>query len=131
LKVTSESGENLSVTQLLQKTYFIYYSFVAEITDDQKAHQLAKTSYNHLLDYFHNLKTFQLTSNGGLIPPKKITENEILAFSVWMQQFFKELKDFVIGLGNISSQDITAEIHTPLEEIHFYDYFDQAEKLDY
>lgn len=131
MKKSLKADTNLSVDQLLQKTYSIYFEYVVYATDKIKAHQLAKKCYDNLTDYFKNLKKFEIQNNGGITTLQNLSENDILAFSVWMQQFLEELRGFVIGLGKVDPEEITVEIREQLKEINFYEYFEQAKALNY
>ena len=89
-------------------------------------------SYQKIKPYFQVLSIFEITNKNELIiTQSKITDKELLGFTVWIQQFIKELKQFMVGLGKFNIESITVEIRDELEEIGFYDYYKQAMELDY
>jgi hypothetical protein len=90
------------------------------------------TSYQKIKPYFQVLAKFEITNKNELkITQGTITDKELLGFTVWIQQFIKELKQFMVGLGKFNIESITVEIKDELEEIGFYDYYKQAMELDY
>lgn len=62
---------------------------------------------------------------------EEISENDLLAFAVWMQQFIRELKGFVVGIGNLDIRMLTEEVSEELEQSGFYEYYRQAQELEY
>lgn len=118
--------------QLLQHLYTVCYNFSASLIGKKKTREMLETSYQKILPYFQALSIFEINSKNELkITQSTISDKELLGFTVWIQQFIKELKNFMVGLGKFNIQSITVEIKDELEEIGFYDYYKQAMELDY
>ena len=118
--------------QLLQHLYTVCYNFSASLIGKKKTREMWDTSYQKINPYFQVLSKFEITSKNELkITEGNITDKELLGFTVWIQQFIKELKQFMVGLGKFNIESITVEIKDELEEIGFYDYYKQAMELDY
>lgn len=125
-------GNNTINPQLLQHLYTVCYNFSASLIGKKKTREMLDTSYQKIKPYFQVLAKFELTNKNELkITQGTITDKELLGFTVWIQQFIKELKQFMVGLGKFSIESITVEIKDELEEIGFYDYYKQAMELDY
>ena len=124
--------ETSNSVQLIQKTYRQFYDYVQQIVGQKKTSEFAQTSYRTILNYFRNLNIFRIDSGTELrISTGQLSENEIIAFSVWMFQFIKEMKNFMIGIGKVNPREITADLTQPLQEIGFYEYYDQAAQYDF
>ena len=105
---------------------------MVEVIGEKKAREFAEMSYKKVGSYFRSLAEIQFTEDNHIkIFNKEISEKNVLAFSMWMQQFLKELKEFMIGLGRVEATQITAELREQLQSVGFYEYFEQAKKLDY
>lgn len=118
--------------QLLQHLYTVCYNFSASLIGKKKTREMLETSYQKILPYFQALSIFEINSKNELkITQSTISDKELLGFTVWIQQFIKELKNFMVGLGKFNIESITVEIKDELEEIGFYDYYKQAMELDY
>ena len=118
--------------QLLQHLYTVCYNFSASLIGKKKTREMLETSYQKILPYFQALSIFEINNKNELkITQSTISDKELLGFTVWIQQFIKELKNFMVGLGKFNIQSITVEIKDELEEIGFYDYYKQAMELDY
>ena len=90
------------------------------------------SSYQKINSYFQLLSQFQISEKNELIIEQdNVSDKELLAFTVWIQQFIKELKQFMVGLGTLNIETLTEEIKEQLEEIGFYEYFKQAMELEY
>ena len=121
-----------SQKEILKQAFARFFEYVASATDQAKATDFARESYQTIRAYFHNLSAFHLDENGDLtIEQEKLTDKDILAFSVWIQQFLKLLQNFMIGLGRIDPAYITQSLQAPLKEMRFYEYFEQAKELNY
>lgn len=120
------------VDEVLKKAFTFFFAYVAEATGKKQALEFAQKSHQTIEKYFHNLGNFKVAKNGQLqIKMAKLTDKEILAFSVWMQQFLKELQNFIIGLGKVDPQEITRDLREELKESGFYEFFEQAKELNY
>lgn len=118
--------------QLLQHLYTVCYNFSASLIGKKKTREMLETSYQKILPYFQALSIFEINNKNELkITQSTISDKELLGFTVWIQQFIKELKNFMVGLGKFNIESITVEIKDELEEIGFYDYYKQAMELDY
>ena len=90
------------------------------------------SSYEQIRSYFQVLTVFKISQkNELLIGQSNLSDKELLAFTVWIQQFIKELKQFMVGLGKLNIETLTTEIKDQLEEIGFYEYYKQAKELEY
>lgn len=93
---------------------------------------MLEASHQKIIEYFQVLSIFQVSSSNELVINKNhISDKELLAFTVWIQQFIKELKDFMVGLGKFDIETLTGEIKEELEAIGFYEYYKQAMELEY
>lgn len=126
------STNNAISPQLLQHLYTLCYNFSASLIGKKKTKEMLDTSYQKILPYFQVLSIFEITNKTELkITQSTISDKELLGFTVWIQQFIKELRNFMVGLGKFNIESITVEIKDELEEIGFYDYYKQAMELDY
>ncbi len=124
--------ETRPASEILEQTFARFFEYVAEAADRSKATDFARQSYQTIQAYFHNLSAFQLNEDGGLkIDKEELTDKDVLAFSVWMQQFLKLLRNFMIGLGRIDPAQITEHLQPSLKQLGFYEYFEQAKELNY
>ncbi|HFE64665.1 hypothetical protein B1H10_04905 [candidate division KSB1 bacterium 4484_188] len=120
------------VDEVLKQAFTFFFAYVAEATGKKQALEFARKSHQIIEKYFHNLGNFKISKNGQLqIKAAKLSDKEILAFSVWMQQFLKELKNFMIGLGRVDPKEITRDLQEELKELGFYEFFEQAKELNY
>lgn len=118
--------------ELLTGVYNSCYTYAASLIGNKKSRELLQSSYNTILPYFHSLKKFSVDESGQLrINAAEITDSELLAFTIWIQQLIRELKDYVVGLGSLDIHTLTGEISNDLAEIGFYEYYQQAAELKY
>ncbi len=118
--------------EILQQAFACFNDYVTGIVGPRKAREFCEHSYTTIEKYFRNLSAFEIKPDSGLeVLPAELSEREILAFSVWMQQYLKELKAFMIGLGRVDPVRITIEFRDGLEAIGFYEFFEQARELEY
>lgn len=118
--------------ELVTIVYHRCFGFAANILGNRKSGELLQSSYTTILQYFHSLKNFSVTEDWRLqIIRNNISENDLLAFAVWMQQFIRELKGFVVGIGNLDIRMLTEEVSEELEQSGFYEYYRQAQELKY
>ena len=129
---SNETVSEQSANQTLKKTFDLFNRYVVQIVGEKKAFELATNTLLSIEGYYKGLTVFKLHDDHQLeIDSSKITEKEILGFSIWMQQFLKEVKELMIGLGRVDVKEITAEMKDELETLSFYDYFEQAKELNY
>lgn len=133
MNLRSRKGSNNSISpQLLQHLYTLCYNFSASLIGKKKTRDLLESSHQQILPYFQVLSKFKVMDNNELkIELKTITDKELLGFTVWLQQFIKELRKFMVGLGKLTIESITSEIKDELEEVGFYEYYEQATELEY
>jgi hypothetical protein len=133
LNLRSRRDTNNSISpQLLQHLYTLCYNFSASLIGKKKTREMLESSHRQIQPYFQVLSKFKVTDDNGLkIELKTITDKELLGFTVWVQQFIKELRKFMVGLGKLTIESITSEIKDELEEVGFYEYYKQATELDY
>lgn len=127
-------GENNNAIspQLLQHLYTLCYNFSASLIGKKKTREMLESSYEQILPYFQTLSNFKVTEKNELdIEFKTIGDKELLGFTVWIQQFIKELRHFMVGLGKLTIESITTEIKDELEEVGFYEYYKKAKELEY
>lgn len=118
--------------QVLQKTFQQFRDYIRNIVGDKKAAEFALRSHQTIQPYFRNLTNFQIGTDLNLqVQKQELTENEILAFSVWMFQFIKEMKSFMIGIGRVDPRQFTRDLSKPLQEMGFYEFYEQAGEFDY
>lgn len=131
LRSRKETNNSIS-PQLLQHLYTLCYNFSASLIGKKKTREMLKSSHQQILPYFQVLSKFKVTDNNELkIDLKAITDKELLGFTVWLQQFIKELRKFMVGLGKLTIESITSEIKDELEEVGFYEYYKKATELEY
>ncbi|NIV04510.1 hypothetical protein GWN26_12280 [Candidatus Saccharibacteria bacterium] len=118
--------------ELLKQVYINCSNYSLSIIGEKKSKSLLHASRQTILPYFPNLESLQLDGKGQLqINTKEIGERELLAFVVWIQQFIRELKTFLVGIGHLDIQMLTSDIKEQLEKIGFYEYYRQAQELEY
>lgn len=114
------------------ETFNLFRQFCSEIAGEEAAINWLAESHRLIREYFKNLDRFVLDKQANLQEiPEAISDKEVLAFSVWMQQFINLLKGAYIGIGKIKIEEITAPVKEPLEEMGFYTFYEQAEELVY
>jgi len=118
--------------EILKKVYLYCFQYSRDLVGSRKTLEFFNQSYQRIFPYFHVLKIFKIEANGNLkIDRETLTENELVGFAVWIQQFVKELKDYMVGLSKTEIEDLTREIQDQLNEIQFYDYYHEAQELEY
>ncbi len=125
-----ESGI-ISADQIRQ-IFFAFRDYITEVTDPHKADQLARESYQTILGYFRNLKKFSLDQDGILtVEGNQVNDHDLLAFSVWMQQYIREVQKIMIGLGEVRPEKIVKSLAAEIPDSPFFDYFREAAELVY
>jgi hypothetical protein len=124
--------QKLISPELLTGVYNSSVNYAINLIGNKKSRELLQSSYDIILPYFHSLKNFSVDTNGQLeVKVGEISESELLAFTIWIQQFVRELKNFVVGISKLDIHTLTGEISDELEQIGFYEYFQQAAELKY
>lgn len=125
------NNHNIS-PELLKKVYSLCFEYAVSLLGKKKSGELLYSSYHTILPYFQTLEKFVPDAHWELdIRIESLSEKELLAFTVWIQQFIRELKNFVVGLGSFNITHLTGEVKEELEQIGFYEYYRQAEELKY
>lgn len=118
--------------ELVIKVYTICFDFAVSFLGNKKSGELLRSSYETIQPYFQSLEKFSVDKELRLrVNSETLTEKELLAFTVWIQQFIRELKNYLVGLGNINIEKLTGEIQDELEATGFYEYYRQAQELEY
>ena len=118
--------------EIFYQVFHICLSYAQSIVGKKIAQDLLRKSYDKILPYFHILKSFRWDDVDDFqVVNDNPTEKELLGFAVWMQQFIKEVQDFMIGLPEISIEELTADLKADLDACGFYEFYHQAEELEY
>lgn len=116
----------------IRQAYAKFHDFVSQIIGERKANEFAHHSYRMTCQYFSSLESLKFGENNELTSDYQVLKDrDILGFSLWMYNFISELKNFMIGVGNIDPAAILGTLHPPLEQAGFFEYFRQAEELKY
>lgn len=117
---------------LLGRVYTICYEFGVTLLGKRTSETYMRSSRETVLPYFPYIKKFSINEEKNLqIEGENITDKELLAFAVWMQQFIREMKHLLVGIGHLDIRHLTEEIQGELEQAGFYEYYRQAQKLEY
>jgi len=117
---------------LVEKVFTQCFEFSRQIVGEKKTAELFSESYRKILPYFHVLTKFQIgTDHQLMVKGDSINENEMLSFAVWIQQFLRDLKQFMVGLGHVEIEQITAALESQLNDAGFYRFYHQAQEFDY
>ncbi len=126
------SDQESTGNALVEKVFERCFEFSRNIVGEKKTSELFGESYRKILPYFHVLTKFQIGADHRLmVKGNSINENEMLSFAVWIQQFLRDLKQFMVGLGHVEIEQITAALEKQLQASDFYKFYHQAQELDY
>lgn len=118
--------------ELLGRVYNICYEFGVTLVGKRTSEAFMRSSRETVLPYFQYLSKFSVNEEKNLqIDGENITDKELLAFAAWMQRFIWELKHLLVGISHLDIRFLTEEIQQELEKIDFYEYYYQAQKLEY
>ncbi len=118
--------------EVIEKTFSAFFDYVAKIVGETKALEFALNSHRSTEKYYGSLAliSFDESKNLSFVNPE-IYDREILGFSLWMQKFIRELKDYMIGIGTISLTEILGPLEITLKSTGFLEYYTQAEQLKF
>lgn len=121
-----------AIGRILEKAFDCFFNYVADLVGAKKAMEFAEKSHQDIEKYFSSLSYLKLEHGSAIkFMNADVSDKEVLGFSIWMRQFLKELKDSMVGLGNVEPEKITGDLTQPLRKIGFFEYFEQAEELRY
>ncbi|RMF59302.1 MAG: hypothetical protein D6748_06745 [Calditrichaeota bacterium] len=93
---------------------------------------LAQEAYEKIVDYFPNLQMiFSLKEETLQVSPQPVDEKRLIAFAVWLQQFVKLCKQNLVGIGEPDIMEITDPLKDVLESNGFYQFYQDAQELEY
>jgi hypothetical protein len=128
----NERNKTQSSQQILRKSFRIFFNYAAGFVGEKKTLEFAEKSHENICRYYRHLSDIQLSEEGKIrFAQNKITDSEILGFSLWMRQFMEELKSFMVGIGRTDPEEITAEMKDELKTIGFFEFYEQAKELKY
>ncbi len=117
---------------LLENVFHLFFDYVSGIVGRKKSLELALKSKASISQYFRNMSNFEVSEKGELsFTAEEVGDKDVLAFSIWLQQFLKELKEIVTGIGHFDAGELTVELEPELRKLGFYEYFDSASELRY
>jgi hypothetical protein len=124
-------NHNTTVTlEIIRETFSKFHAFVAQFVGERKADEFSQHSYRLTCRYFSSLESFRIDEKNVLNSEhQNLQDRDILGFSLWMYNFVGELKNFMIGVGNIEVTTIVGSLQPTLEQAGFFEYFQQAEEL--
>lgn len=126
------SEQKILQNELIEKIFGQCFEFTRKIVGDKKTMDLFSSSYSKILPYFHVLSKFQIGADYRLmVKGDGVNENELLSFAVWIQEFIRELKHFMVGLGHVKIEEITSELENQLKNSDFYQFYHQAQEFEY
>ncbi len=132
MKSSSGNQSKQPVSQILEKAFDCFFDYVSGLVGVKKAMEFAEESHKVIEKYFSSLSYLQLEQGSKIkFINTDVSDKEILGFSLWMRQFLKELKEFMIGLGKVEPEEITGDLSHSLRAIGFFDYYEQAKELKY
>jgi hypothetical protein len=132
LENSSRSQTKQPINRILEKSFDRFFNYVAGFVGEKKALEFAEKSHQEIEKYFTNIVDIELGQGCKIkFIQNDLSDKEILGFSLWMRQFLKELKDFMIGLGKVDPEEITGDLKQELRSLGFFEYFEQAKELKY
>jgi hypothetical protein len=127
------TNENLTVNlDIIREAYSRFFAFVSQFVGEKKTDEFSQNSYRLTCRYFSSLESLRLNDENVITSEyQHLKDRDILGFSLWMYNFVSELKNFMIGVGDIDVSEILGPLQPTLEEAGFFEYFQQAEELNY
>ena len=114
-------------SELLKRAFIICNGRAVELLGEQKSSDLLKQTYQELLPYFPYLERFSLDADSQLeIAVPELNDREVMAFAVWIGRYLQALRAFLVGIGTLDIRQLTKTLSAELEEISFYQYYQQA-----
>ncbi|MBN2367265.1 MAG: hypothetical protein JXL67_13935 [Calditrichaeota bacterium] len=125
-------SQDNNLESVLDKALRHFLDYAAGILGEAKALEFLHESYQQTLNYYSPLSLLRYEQDAGLtLENGKISDKEILGFSLWMERFSKKLSDFMIGIGKIQPEEILAELAEELKQLGFFEYYEHAGELGY
>jgi hypothetical protein len=132
LESQAQNTSEPAVGRVLEKAFDCFFNYVSDLVGAKKAMEYAEKSHQEIEKYFSSLSYLKLEQGSTIkFMSPDVSDKEVLGFSIWMRQFLKELKDSMVGLGNVDPEKITGDLTQTLKKIGFFEYFDQAKELKY
>ncbi len=125
------STETAIKSDILATVFENCRAFAAPLIGTQETDHVLSLSHRKILPYFQNLASFHFDVDGLKVTKEQLTEHELLAFAVWIQQFIREFKSMMIGVRHLTIRQLTSSIETQLNDIGFYEFYEQAKELEY
>jgi len=118
--------------ELFQNVFSALQAYVESHYGAGEAAYFFQQSREKVQPYFPHVDQFEITEDGALV----VTESEpderaLLAFAAWMQQFMKEIQQEIIGLPLPDIETLTEDFKAMLKSSGFYEFFRQAEELEF
>ncbi len=124
--------DQVLTTELFQEVFTALKEFVEERYGEGESLYFFRISREKILPYFHHAGQFDVDDRGELVLKEAVVNDRyLLAFAVWMQQYLKEVQQEIIGLTIPEIEALTEAHKTSLETSGFYEFFHQAEELEY
>ena len=126
-------NQNPTVTlEIIREAFTEFHAFVTQFVGERKADEFSHHSYRLTCRYFSSLESIRFNEKNELNSEyHNLQDRDILGFSLWMYNFIGELKNFMIGVGDIEATTIVGSLQPILEQSGFFEYFQQAEELKY
>ena len=127
------TSENITVDlDIIREAYSCFLAFVSKFVGEKKAEEFSHHSYRLTCRYFSSLESLRFNEENVLTSEyQHLKDRDILGFSLWMYNFVSELKNFMIGVGDIDVSAVVGSLQPTLEKAGFFEYFQQAEELKY
>ena len=125
------STETAISNDILSTVFESCRSYAAPLIGAQETDHVLSLSHRKILPYFQNLASFSFDVEGLKINKEQLSDHELLAFAVWIQQFVREFKSMMVGVHDLTIHKLTADIEQQLNAIGFYEFYEQAKQLEY
>ena len=118
--------------ELFQNVFSAMQAYVESHYGAGEAAYFFQQSREKVRPYFPHVDQFEMDEDGTLVVKESDPdERALLAFAAWMQQFMKEIQQEIIGLPLPDIETLTEDYKTALETSGFYEFFRQAEELEF
>ena len=130
-KITTNQNPTVPL-EIIREAFTEFHRFVTQFVGERKTDEFAHHSYRLTCRYFSSLESIHFNEKNELNSEyHNLQDRDILGFSLWMYNFVGELKNFMIGVGDIEATAIVGSLQPILEPSGFFEYFQQAEELKY
>ena len=123
------SDATVSTSELLSGAYTACTAHVIAVVGEEIHRDLLASSREAVLPYVPPLKA--ITARNGSLAIAEAGDREVFAVAMWLQQYLREIRAFMVGIPPFDVRDLTADIREDLAAVGFYDYFEQAQDLKY